>query len=76
MSKVNEADGYQIYRATKKNGQYTKIKEFSSEVELLEYVNKTTKGKTYYYKVRSFKLNESGKRVYSPYSKIKSIKSK
>ena len=76
MSKVNEADGYQIYRATRKNGQYTKIKEFSSEVELLEYVNKTTKGKTYYYKVRTFKLNTEGKRIYSPYSKIKSIKSK
>ena len=76
MSKVNGADGYQIYSSTKKKGKYSKIKEFSSEVELLEYVNKTTKGKTYYYKVRSFKLNESEKRVYSPYSKIKSIKSK
>ena len=76
MSKVNAADGYQIYRATSKKGKYSKIKEFNSEVELLEYVNKTTKGKTYYYKVRTFKLNESGQRIYSPYSKVKSIKSK
>ena len=76
MSKVNGADGYQIYSSTKKKGKYSKIKEFSSEVELLEYVNKTTKGKTYYYKVRTFKLNTEGKRIYSPYSKIKSIKSK
>ena len=76
MSKVNGADGYQIYRATSKKGKYSKIKEFNSEVELLEYVNKTKKGKTYYYKVRTFKLDGNGKRVYSPYSKVKSIKSK
>ena len=76
INKVNGATGYQIYSATKKNGKYSKIKEFSSEVELLEYVNKTKKGKTYYYKVRSFALDAKGNRIYSPYSKVKSIKSK
>ena len=41
-----------------------------------EYVNNTTKGKTYYYKVRSYKLDDSDKKVYSPLSGIKSIRSK
>ena len=44
--------------------------------EILELFNNTTKkGYTYYYKVRSYILvNE--KKVYSPFSGIKSIKSK
>ena len=76
LGKVNGAQGYQIYSATKKNGTYKLLKEFSSEEELLEYVHKTTKGKTYYYKVRSFAINTNDSRVYSSYSSVKSIKSK
>ena len=76
LGKVNGVQGYQIYSATKKNGTYKLLKEFSNEEELLEYVHKTTKGKTYYYKVRSFAINTNDSRVYSSYSSIKSIKSK
>ena len=68
------ADGYEIHRATKKKGKYTKVKELTSESELV-YNNKTKKGTTYYYKVRSYKMVD-GEKVYSPYSSIKSIKSK
>ena len=74
LSSVNMADGYEIHRATKKKGKYTKVKELTSESELV-YNNKTKKGTTYYYKVRSYKMVD-GNRVYSPFSSIKSIKSK
>ena len=75
LGSVNESDGYQLYGSTKKSGKYSLLHEFSSEEELLEYTQKTKKGITYYYKVRSFKVVDVS-RVYSPYSKVKSIKSK
>ena len=74
LKSVEGADGYEIHRATKKKGKYTKVKELTSESELV-YNNKTKKGTTYYYKVRSYKMVD-GEKVYSPYSSIKSIKSK
>ena len=75
LGRVADADGYQIYRATSKKGKYSKIATLLSEEELLSYIDKTKKGKTYYYKVRAYKvINES--RVYGPYTGIKSIKSK
>ena len=75
MTSVNGASGYQIYRATSKKGKYKLIKEFTTEDELLEYVNSTKKGTTYYYKVRSYRVVDENK-VYSSYSSIKSIRSK
>ena len=75
VSRVTGATGYEIYRATKKTGKYTKVKTILDEEELLQYINSTSKGKTYYYKVRSYVELESMK-VYSSYSSIKSIRSK
>jgi uncharacterized repeat protein (TIGR02543 family) len=75
VNRVNGATGYEIYRATKKTGKYTKVKTILDEEELLQYINSTSKGKTYYYKVRSYVELESMK-VYSSYSSIKSIRSK
>ena len=74
LTSVNMADGYEIHRATKKNGKYKNVKTLTSEEELV-YKNGTKKGTTYYYKVRSYKMVD-GKKVYSDYSSIKSIKSK
>ena len=75
LTSVNGADGYQIYRATSRRGKYSLIKEFTTEDELLQYINNTTKGRIYYYKVRSYKkVNET--KVYSSYSSIKYIRSK
>ena len=75
IKSVNGADGYRLYMSTKKNGKYDMVKEFTSEEELLEFTSKTKKGKTYYYKVRSYRVVSESK-VYSPFSSIKSIKSK
>ncbi len=50
--KVNGAKGYQVYRATSKNGTYSKVKTTTA----LSFTNtKLTTGKTYYYKVRAYK---------------------
>jgi len=69
------ANGYEIYRATSKNGKYTKIKTIK-ESETFEGDYKDTKvstNKTYYYKVRSFaKIGK--KTYYSSYSSIRSVK--
>ena len=58
------ATGYQIYRATSKDGTYKKIASTKST----SYTNnKLTTGKTYYYKIRSYK-KVGEKYKYSSYS--------
>ena len=70
--KVDGADGYQIYRATKKNGKFSRIATVGAEKS--EYINtKLSCGKTYYYKVRAFQKNGS-KKIYSKYSAVTSAK--
>lgn len=75
VNSVNGVDGYEIYRSNYSNKKFTLIKEFTNEDEILEYINSTTKGKTYYYKVRAYKIVNDTK-VYSSYSGAKKIKSK
>ena len=75
LTSVNMADGYEIYRSNYSNKKFSLVKTFTNEDELLEYVNSTAKGKTYYYKVRSYRVVGDTK-VYSPYSGVKKIKSK
>ena len=53
--RVNNADGYRIYRTTAKNGIYKVTKEVSSNTSC--YVDKDLKsGTNYYYKVRAYKV--------------------
>jgi len=69
-SKQANVSGYQIVRATSKNGTYKSVKTTSK----LTYTDKKLEaGKTYYYKVRAYKT-VSGKKVYGAYSGIKSVK--
>lgn len=71
---VSGAKGYQIYRATSKNGKYTKVKTVSSKTR--SYTNYLlTAKKTYYYKVRAYKTI-NGKTVYGSFSTVKSAKIK
>lgn len=64
------AKGYQIYRATSKNGKYTKIKTTTGT----SYTNTgLSTNKTYYYKIRSYNTI-GGKYYYSGYSSIVSAK--
>ncbi len=68
--KCSGADGYEIYMATSKNGKYKKVKTVKS-VSTTKYTKSSLKkGKTYYFKVRSYKT-VNGEKVYSEYSDVK-----
>lgn len=57
-SKAKGADGYQIYRSTKKFGKYKKVKQTGKDSE--SYVNKKLKKRAvYYYKMRA--VSDNGK---------------
>ena len=68
---VPGAGYYQVYRSTRKNGTYKKVKETTS----LSYTNGSrTEGKTYYYKVRAVRKVADGVYSYSNYSAKKSAR--
>jgi len=69
------ADGYKIYRSTKKSGSYKLIKTIKNNSTEKFTNTKLTTGKKYYYKIRSYRT-VSGKTEYSSYSSIKSAKPK
>lgn len=73
--KISGASGYEVYRATSKSGKYSKIKTITKN-STVSYVNSSlTKNKTYYYKVRAYRT-VNGKKIYSSYSVVKSVKVK
>ena len=72
--KVSGADGYKVYRATKKNGKYKVVGTVKGADSLTYTDTKRTCGKTYYYKIRAYEVKD-GKNVYSKYSDIRSGKS-
>ena len=75
FKKIARAKGYELYRASSKKGKYTKIKTLSAK-STMKYTNKKLKSKkTYYFKVKSY-ITVNGKKVYSSWSKVQSIKVK
>ena len=71
-TKDKNADGYVVYRSTRKNGTYTKIATVNSG----NYWDILIKNKTtYYYKVKSYQ-GSGASRVYSEESNVLSIKVK
>ena len=70
-SKVNGADGYEIYRSKKKNSGYEKIKTITKTGTTSCQIEKLKTGTAYYFKVRAY-ATVNGKKVYSEFSKIKS----
>lgn len=72
-NKVSIAQNYRIYRATSKNGKYTKIASVSGDNT--SYVDKNKKkGTTYYYKVKAVSVSDNGWKVESAASAIGSAK--
>lgn len=71
--KVTGANGYEIYRGTKKNGTYYKIKSVYPGSRQ-SFSNQDLKvGKQYFYKVRAYaKVN--GKKIYGGYSEAIRVK--
>lgn len=85
-SKVTGASGYEVYMSTSKNGTYNKIATIGAKSSKIATIGSTsitytksslTKGKTYYFKVRSYTTGKSGAKVYSyKYSSVISVKAK
>lgn len=74
-NKVARADGYEVYMSTSKGGKYTKISTKKASVRKI--VKKGLRSnKKYYFKVRTYSKMSGGKKVYSKYSKIISVKIK
>ncbi len=71
---VTDADGYQIVYAA--DSKFTKDKKAVSVGASVykKTVSKLTKNKTYYVKVRAYKLDDAGKKVYGSYSAVSKIK--
>ena len=68
-----KATGYQVMMKTGKKGKYKLIKTVKKN-KIVSYSKKNLKkGKTYYIKVRAYKVID-GKKVYGTYSKVKKIK--
>ena len=73
--KTSGVKGYIVYMSTSKKGKYKKVATLKSASKV-KYIKKgLKKGKTYYFKVRTYKVYK-GKTVYSSYSKVKSVKVK
>lgn len=73
--KVKNADGYVVYRATKKNGKYAAVKTIT-KAKTTTFTNKNLKkGKTYYYKIKAYK-KVNGKKALGQFSAVKSVKIK
>lgn len=71
-SKTDTADGYIVYRATSKNGTYSKLATVSKKT----YTSRKLKSnKTYYYKVRAYK-KVNGVTVFGKLSSAVKVKTK
>ncbi|MBS7007802.1 MAG: InlB B-repeat-containing protein [Anaerostipes sp.] len=66
FTKVKGAKGYQIKYASNKKYKKAKYKSAKKRTVVLKGLKK---GKRYYFKVRAYKLDSAGKRVYSKYSR-------
>ena len=72
---VKGARGYVIYRSTKKNGTFKKVKVVKGPSARYWKNTRLKSKKMYYYKVRAYSV-VNGKNVYGSYSKVKGIKTK
>jgi hypothetical protein len=73
--KIKNADGYVVYRATKKNGKYKAVKTIKKAKTVTFTDTKLKKGTTYYYKVKAYK-KVNGKKALGQFSTVKSVKIK
>lgn len=68
------ADGYQVVYAT--NKKFTKGKKTKNTKKTTVTIKKLKRKKTYYVKVRAYRINKDGEKVYGKFSKVKKVKIK
>lgn len=71
--KVSGAKGYEIsysYKDKKVKKSVTKV----TSTKIKKTIKNLKKGKTYYVKVRAYKIDSTGEKVYSSYSSVKKVK--
>ncbi|MBQ4069361.1 MAG: InlB B-repeat-containing protein [Lachnospiraceae bacterium] len=73
IKKISGVNGYAIQYSTKKNMKGAKL---INTTKTTKTIGKLKSGKKYYIRVRAFKKDSTGKRVYGNYSPVKSIKVK
>ncbi|MCD7734323.1 MAG: hypothetical protein LUH48_04185 [Clostridiales bacterium] len=66
-SKVTGAEGYQVYRRTSSSEKWTQIATVTSGSTTTYLDTGAKEGGTYYYTVRAYITNSSGKKTLSPY---------
>lgn len=71
--KASDGAGYEIYRSNYSNKKFKKIKTVTNQNTTGYTDKKVSCGKTYYYKIRNYKI-VNGKKVYSGYSKVYKVK--
>lgn len=67
---------YEIYRKTKKQKSYKKIKTVSKKSATSFQDKKLKRNTNYMYRIKAFYVNKKKKKVYSPYSDVVSVKTK
>lgn len=73
--KVNDSSGYVVYRSTNKKKGFKKVATLKSKSKITFKNKKLKSKKTYYYKIKSYKIVNKVK-LYSSFSKLKKIKIK
>ena len=71
--KSTGASGYEVFMAKSSSGSYSKIATISKASTLSYTKTGLTKGKTYFFKVRSY-TTVNGKKIYSDYTKVVKVK--
>ena len=76
LKKVSGANGYEVEYSTEKKFKKSKTTKVTT-TKVTCTIKKLKKGKTYYVRVRAFKKDSTGAKVYSKkYSKVRNIKIK
>lgn len=68
--RIPDIEGYAVHRGTGQNGDYWLLKTVTAN----SYTDLGLEaGRTYYFKIKAYKVNGNGERVYSDWSSIESV---
>ncbi len=72
LSPIKKVDGYEIVYAI--NNTFTSGKKIKTASSTKVTLDKLVKGRTYYVKVRGYRIDSTGKKIYGSYSTVKKVK--